>query len=223
MAVPLRLIDSHTEGEPTRVVVDGGPHLDGATMLERREELRRDWDFLRTAITAEPRASEGTVAAFLTEPVSADAAAGVVFANRAGYLGMCGHGALGVMRTLLHLGRINATNERFALDTPAGPIYATLFDDGSIEIQNVTARAFRLDVPVQVPGTGEIVGDIAYGGNWFFLVDAARAPLPEIAAGNVSRLTSLALEICAALQAHGITGEDGARIDHIELDRKSVV
>ncbi|HEV7178792.1 MAG TPA: proline racemase family protein [Candidatus Baltobacteraceae bacterium] len=216
--VPVRLIDSHTEGEPTRVLVDGGPSLRASTMIERVDELRADWDHLRTAIAAEPRAPEGAVVAFLTPPVTADAIAGVIFANRADYLSMCGHGSIGVARTLVHLGRIPDGPGRFALDTPAGAIAAELFDDASVEIRNVASRAYRLDVELDLPDVGTIAGDIAYGGNWFFLVDVAKYLAGvELGVHNAGFLTHVTQRIRDALRARGITGEDGATIDHVEL------
>ena len=208
----MRLIDSHTQGEPTRVVVEGIAHYDGATMVERRDALQRTSDHLRTAITSEPRASEGSVAAFLTPPVNADAIAGVIFANRAGYLGMCGHGAIGVVETLAYLGRIDRAACRLALDTPVGTIHAERFDDGSVEIQNVASYAHRLDVTVDVPGVGQVTGDIAYGGNWFFLVNAS-----DVRAEQIPQLTARTMLIRDALRANGVTGAHGASIDHIEL------
>lgn len=211
----LRVIDSHTEGEPTRVVTAGLPILDGAAMMERRRHLQREWDFLRTAITAEPRASEGAVAAFLIPPVAANAAVGVIFANRAGYLGMCGHASIGVVHTLAELGLVKR-GDRVTLETPVGNVCAQRFEDGSVEIQNVRSRAYRLDVTLNVPGIGHITGDIAYGGNWFFLVDAQQLGT-ELALANLSTLTTQASAIRNALRTQGIVGEGNAEIDHVEI------
>ncbi len=208
----MRLIDSHTGGEPTRVVVDGMPHLDGATMAQRRDALQRDWDHLRIAITHGADAPDGAVAAYLTSPVSADAIAGVIFADRAAYLGMCGHGSIGVVETLVHLGRLTDADRVLLLDTPAGSIRAERFDDRTVEIRNVASYAYRLGVAVDVPGIGTVIGDIAYGGNWFFLIDA-----DDVLAENMPQLMHRTLAIHAALRSQGITGEAGAEIDHVEL------
>lgn len=214
----MRVVDSHTEGEPTRVLVEGGPQLGGVTMEEKRDELQRDWDYMRTALTGEPRASEGTVAAILTEPVTQGATAGVIFANRSAYLGMCGHGTIGVARTLQHLGRIAGGAQRFSLDTPAGNVEVECFDDGSVQVRNVASYAYRLDVPLDVPQIGRITGDVAYGGNWFFLVDATKLELNlRIGLANSAELTALAKSIDGALRDQKITGENGAIIDHVEL------
>ena len=213
----LRAIDSHTEGEPTRVLIEGAPVLRGAAMAERRDELQREWNHLRTALTAEPRASEGCVAAFLTDPVTDGAVAGVIFANRAGYLQMCGHGTIGVARTLRYLGRIAAGTQRFTLDTPAGTISVQSFDDGSVEICNVVSRAYQLDVALDVPGVSPIAGDIVYGGNWFFLADVAQFANVRLELERTEELTAITKAIQAALDDQRITGEDGARIDHVEL------
>lgn len=208
----MRLIDSHTGGEPTRVVVDGMPHLDGATMAQRRDILQRDWDHLRIAITHGADAPEGTVVAYLTPPVSVDAVAGVVFADRGAYLGMCGHGSIGVVETLVHLGRLTDADRVLSLDTPVGIIRAERFDDRTVEIRNVPSYAYRLGVAVDVPGIGTVTGDIAYGGNWFFLIDT-----DDVLAENIPQLVQRTLAIHAALRLQGITGEAGAEIDHIEL------
>ena len=210
--VALRVIDSHTEGEPTRVIVEGWPALSGRTMAERREEMRRRHDHLRRAVVCEPRGHAAIVGALLTPPVSPDALAGIVFFNNATYLGMCGHGLMGVVRTLEHLGRLRPGSSRF--DTPVGVVSAELAADGSVTIENVPPRLLARDVRVEVPGAGVVAGDIAYGGNWFFLAHLDDVQLTLANAGELTRLTAA---IHAALLSAGITGDDGAEIDHIEL------
>lgn len=219
-AARLRLIDSHTAGEPTRVLVEGLAPLAGTTMLERLDDLRDRHDALRTAITAEPRASEGTVAAFLTPPERATSVAGVIFANRHGYLGMCGHGTIGTARTLAHLGRISAGTDRFALDTPAGTVYVRALGEGTFEVENVAAYAHALDVELEVAGLGTVRGDVAYGGNWFFLAPVDQPSLAARAAlglQNLPQLAELTECIDRALRTRGVTGAGGAVIDHVEL------
>src|SRR5881398_2213586 len=163
----IRVIDSHTEGEPTRVVIVGWPQPRGETMAERRDELRANYDHLRRGVVCEPRGNDAIVGALLTPPVHGDSVSGIVFFNNGTYLGMCGHGLIGVVRTLEHLGRLEPGVAQF--DTPVGTVRAELAADGSVTIENVPARCVATDVGVDVPGVGHVVGDIAWGGNWFFI------------------------------------------------------
>jgi 4-hydroxyproline epimerase len=208
----MRVIDSHTEGEPTRVVIDGWPTPAGASMAERRADLARRFDHLRSAVVREPRGHDAVVGALLTEPVEPGSAAGVIFFNNVGYLGMCGHGLIGVVRTLAHLGRLAPGSVR--IDTPAGTVGAELESDGAVTIRNVPAVCHALDLAVEVPGVGRVVGDVAYGGNWFFITQ-----LPELSLelANLEELLRVTRRILAALGENGITGAGGAAIDHIEL------
>ena len=208
----MRVVDSHTEGEPTRVVIDGWPQPAGATMAERRDDLRARFDHLRSAVVREPRGHDAVVGALLTPPVEPTSAAGVVFFNNGTYLGMCGHGLIGVVRTLEHLGRLGVGEHRF--DTPVGTVRARLDDDGSVTIENVPARLHLRDVAVQVAGYGPVIGDVAYGGNWFFITHARPAPI-DLA--HVRELTRFTQAVQDALNEAGIAGADGAAIDHIEI------
>ena len=213
IAIPdMRVVDSHTEGEPTRVVVDGWPALSANTMEDRRDELRAQYDHLRRAVVCEPRGHAAIVGALLTPPVTPGAAAGIVFFNNGTYLGMCGHGLIGVVRTLQYLGRLSPGVATF--DTPAGTVRTELADDGCVTIQNVPSRCHQLDVTVDVPGVGRVVGDVAYGGNWFFITEQ---PLGEITLSNAPALTRVTRQIQDALDAAGISRAGGAQIDHIEL------
>jgi 4-hydroxyproline epimerase len=207
----LDVVDSHTEGEPTRVVISGWPALRARDMAGRRSELDRDWSQLCRAVVCEPRGHDAVVGALLTEPVTSGAAAGVIFFNNVGTLGMCGHGLIGVVRTLAELGLIGRGD--VVVDTPVGVVTATLGEDTAVTIRNVPAYAHALDVTVDVPGLGTCVGDIAYGGNWFFLtkVDVA------LTLDHVPRLLAVTTEIARALRDRGIAGAGGAVIDHIEL------
>jgi proline racemase len=208
----IRVIDSHTEGEPTRVVLDGWPQPSGDTMAARRESMRRDAEHLRRAVICEPRGHDALVGVMLTPPTEPDSIAGVIFFNNVGYLGMCGHGTIGVVRTLEYLGRLSAGTVK--LDTPVGTVAAELDADGTVTIRNVAARCHACDVAVHVPGLGRIVGDIAYGGNWFFITHLADQPLTMARQVELSRLT---IAIMDALRDQGITGANGAEIDHVEL------
>ena len=208
----IRVIDSHTAGEPTRVVVAGGPDLGGGSMAQRLERFRARFDSFRSAVVNEPRGNDAMVGALLCEPSDPSCEAGVIFFNNVGYLGMCGHGAMGLVVTLAHLGRIGRGICR--LETPAGVVEARLGDDGRVTIRNVASFRSAAAVPVEVPGIGAIVGDIAWGGNWFFLAgDHGRT----IALDRIEELTDFTWRIRQALNASGVTGADGREIDHIEL------
>lgn len=210
--VAIRVVDSHTEGEPTRVVVGGWPQPRGDTMAERRDDLRARFDHLRRAVVCEPRGHDAIVGALLTPPISAGAIAGIVFFNNGTYLGMCGHGLIGVVKTLAHLGRLTPGDTRF--DTPVGTVSAELGADGSVTIQNVAARMHVQDVALDVPGYGRVVGDVAWGGNWFFITHADAVPVDMAHLGELMRFTQAVQD---AIRAAGITGADGGDIDHIEI------
>jgi 4-hydroxyproline epimerase len=206
------VIDSHTEGEPTRVVVSGGPELGSGSMAERLSRFREQFDGFRAGVVCEPRGSEVVVGALLLEPVQPDSAAGVIFFNDVGYLGMCGHGTIGLVTTLGYLGRIGVGRHR--IETPVGEVWATLHDDGSVSVENVESYRLFQSIDVEVPGLGTVTGDVAWGGNWFFLTPEAPCPL-EI--GNRACLLDAATSIRLALGAAGISGAGGALIDHVEL------
>ncbi len=208
----ISVVDSHTEGEPTRVVMAGWPQPGGRTMAERRADLHARWDHLRRAVVCEPRGHAALVGALLTPPVEAGSAAGVIFFNNVGYLGMCGHGLIGVVRTLAHLGRLEAGETR--IDTPVGTVGALLGGDGSVTIRNVPAACHARDVAVDVPGVGRVVGDVAWGGNWFFITHLADC---RVTLGNLEELGRVTRAILAALRAQGVTGARGEEIDHVEL------
>ena len=208
----MRVVDSHTEGEPTRVVIDGWPQPQGATMAERLAFMREKQDHLRTAVVCEPRGHDAVVGALLTPPVEQGSAAGIVFFNNGTYLGMCGHGLIGVVRTLQHLGRLDAGAARF--DTPVGTVSAELAADGTVTIENVPAYVHARDVRVDVPGYGRVEGDVAWGGNWFFITHADQVPVEMARVGDLTRFT---LAIQDALRANGLTGANGGDIDHIEI------
>jgi 4-hydroxyproline epimerase len=207
----LRIIDSHTGGEPTRVVISGGPDLGAGTMAGKAEILRRDHDWLRSSVCNEPRGHEAMVGALLCEAHEPDCLCGVIFFNNVSNLGMCIHGTIGVMTTLASMGRITAGAHR--LDTPVGVVTATLHDDGRVEVENVPSRRTARAVSVEVPGWGTVTGDVAWGGNWFFLIDCQG---PEVRPENISALTDFTWAVRQALEAAGVTGDDGGCVDHIE-------
>ena len=208
----ISVIDSHTEGEPTRVVMSGWETPAGRTMIERRENLRTHYDHLRRAVIGEPRGHDAIVGALLTPPVNASSIAGVIFFDDAGYLGMCGHGTIGVVRTLEFAGRLKTGTT--ALDTPVGTVGAALAEDGSVVIENVPAYCHAQDIALDVPGIGRVVGDVAYGGNWFFVTEL---PGERIDLARASHLLGQTRRIRDELKARGVTGSSGAEIDHIEI------
>ena len=217
MPTTIRVIDSHTEGEPTRVVVDGWPQPHGATMAERRDDLRARFDHLRRAVVCEPRGHDAIVGALLTPPVHTDSVAGIVFFNNETYLGMCGHGLIGVVRTMEFLGRLAPGAARF--DTPVGTVSAELASDGSVTIENIAASLHARDVEVSVPGFGRVVGDVAWGGNWFFITHAENVPVNMSHLHELHRFTTA---IQHAITAQGIAGAGGGAIDHIEISAPPV-
>lgn len=208
----VEFVDSHTAGEPTRLVVAGGPFLGEGALPERLRRLAAEHDDFRSAVVNEPRGSDVLVGALLVEPTDRDCAAGVIFFNNVGYLGMCGHGTIGVVKTLAHLGRIQPGTHR--IETPAGRVRAILRTDGRVTVENIVSYRYRKDVKLDVPGFGTVCGDVAWGGNWFFLVDSAPV---DLIVGNCDKLIEFAWAIRCALNRCNVTGADDAEIDHVEL------
>ena len=208
----MRVIDSHTEGEPTRVIIEGGPDLGAGSMRARIARFADEFDHVRKMAILEPRGSDAIVGALLCEPTQDDCAAGVLFFNNRGYLGMCGHGSIGVAVTLAYLGRIGLGESK--LETPVGVVTVNLIDENTVTVENVASYRYRRDVSVDVPELGVVTGDIAWGGNWFFL--CKESPFP-INLDNERALTDAALKVQNALWNQGITGRDDGEIDHIEF------
>jgi 4-hydroxyproline epimerase len=203
----ISVIDSHTGGEPTRVVLDGGPDLGGGPLAQRRERFRQEFDRFRSAIVNEPRGSDVMVGALLVEPEDQTCAAGVIFFNNVGYLGMCGHGTIGLIVTLAHLGRIQPGEHR--IETPAGVVTATLHPNGEVSVANVPSWRAKKAAAVNVPDWGPVAGDVAWGGNWFFLVEDHGQ---ELALSNVEALTDFTWRVRQAVNAQGFP-----EVDHVEL------
>ena len=208
----IRVIDSHTGGEPTRIIVEGGPDLGSGPMRERLNIFRERFDDLRSAVMNEPRGSNVLVGGLLCKPTDPTSAAGIIFFNNAGYLHMCGHGTIGLMVTLRWMKQLGPGSYR--IETPVGVVTATLQDDHRVSVQNVSSYRSRKSVVVEVPGHGPVTGDISWGGNWFFLVSDHGQ---DLQLANWKELSELTLKIRDALAKNGITGADGGEIDHIEL------
>lgn len=210
------IIDSHTGGEPTRVVLAGFPDLGVGSVAERALRLRREHDRWRRAIVCEPRGSDHLVGALLLPPSTPDCCTGVIFFNNSSTLGMCGHGAIGVIHSLAHLGRIGPGRHR--LDTPVGVVEAELHGDGRVSIGNVESYRLLRDVRVETTDFGNASGDVAWGGNWFYITPDARWPLRI---EHWRELTAQSAAIARALFDAGIRGKDGAVVDHVEFSAPS--
>jgi 4-hydroxyproline epimerase len=208
----MRVVDSHTAGEPTRVIVEGGPELGAGPVAERRERFRRDLDRFRSVIVSEPRGSDTLVGALLGNPVDPDCAASVIFFNNAGYLDVSGHGMIGLVATLDYLGRLRTGQHK--IETPVGIVSTELHTSGDISVQGVPSYRHKKAVSVDVDGFGTFVGDIAWGGDWFFLVSEHHE---ELELSRSERLTDVTRAIRQALWRNGITGADNHEIDHIAL------
>lgn len=220
-------IDSHTAGEPTRIVTGGLPEIEGATMVEKREALRRDHDHLRRGLVLEPRGHDAIIVAYLMEPCAAGADLGVVFANDAGYLGMCGHGAIGVATVAVTTGQVKAVEgiTEVVLDTPAGIVRCRVrVENGkvrSVAITNVPSFLFRQRATVDVHGFGKVAADIAWGGNWFAFVEAEQLGL-RVGKGSLRVLLDAAMAVREALVREGVRGVHPDRgveeiVDHVKL------
>ena len=208
----VRVVDSHTGGEPTRIVVEGGPDLGNGSLAERRRLFMEKHDEFRTAVALEPRGSDVLVGGLLCEPAEKECCAGVIFFNNVGVLNMCGHGTIGLAVTLVHLDLIG--KGKHLLDTPVGVVGFEYLGGGRVSMENVPSYRHAKDVTVEVADHGPVTGDIAWGGNWFFLVGEHGK---DIDSRNVNQLTDFTLRIRAALEREGITGAEEGLIDHIEL------
>ena len=214
----VKVIDSHTGGEPTRLVVSGGPDLGDGGLAERLQYFRSEYDTFRSAVVNEPRGSDVIVGGLLCEPLDPGCAAGVIFFNNVGYLGMCGHGTIGLIATLAYMNRITPGTHR--IETPVGIVSALLHESGEVTVNNVASYRSAANVRVSVPNYGDVCGDVAWGGNWFFLV---RDHDMELTLNHVDELTSFTWAIRTALRDCSITGDDGREIDHVELFSSSQI
>jgi 4-hydroxyproline epimerase len=207
----IQVIDSHTAGEPTRVVLSGGPDLGTGPLADRAARFRKDHDAFRRLVANEPRGTDILVGALLVPAHEPGCTAGVIFFNNVGVIGMCGHGTIGLAHTLAHLGRIKPGDHK--IDTPVGPVTATLHPDRRVTVTNVPSYRYKKAVTLDVPDVGSVSGGIAWGGNWFFLADTHE----RIDVANVARLTQFTWAIRHTLEANHVTGENAGHIDHIEL------
>ncbi|WP_299987759.1 proline racemase family protein [uncultured Ruegeria sp.] len=212
----MHVIDSHTGGMPTRVILDGGPDLGSGSVAERANRLAAEQEEFYKSILLEPRGQPGMVGALLVEPENPACATGVIYFDADAVLGMCGHGTIGLGVTLAHLGRIDIGMHR--IETPAGEVAINLKDPNTVEVTNVESRRVRHAVTVDTEGFGPVTGDVAYGGNWFFIVDPSPAPVES---ENIRSLTDFAIAIREACIAQQIGGENGEPVDHVILQGRS--
>jgi 4-hydroxyproline epimerase len=208
----IQVIDSHTGGEPTRLIIGGGPDLGGGSLAERRDRFRLLHDEIRSAVVNEPRGSDVVVGGLLCEPIDATCVAGVIFFNNVGYLNMCGHGTIGLIATLAHLGHIGPGSHR--IETPVGVVETELLESAEVVLTNVPSYRWQKGVELRVEGYGKVRGDVAWGGNWFFLIEEHGLRLEP---SNVDRLIEFTSRVRQALRVNGVTGEEDAEIDHVEL------
>ncbi|NOD34559.1 MULTISPECIES: proline racemase family protein [unclassified Ruegeria] len=212
----MHVIDSHTGGMPTRVILDGGPDLGSGPLAERARLLATEHEAFYKSVLLEPRGQPGMVGALLVPPEDPNCETGVIYFDADAVLGMCGHGTIGLGVTLAHLGRITPGTHR--IETPAGLISVELLDANTVRVTNIESRRVRASVSIEVEGHGQVTGDLAYGGNWFFIVD----PSPiAVETGNIRALTDLTIAIREACIAQGVTGENGEDVDHVILQGKS--
>ena len=206
----MHVIDSHTGGEPTRVILDGGPDLGSGPLAERAAKLATEHRGFYRSVSLEPRGQVAMVCALLVEPVDPDCVTGVIYFDAEAVLGMCGHGTIGLAVTLAHMGKIGPGKHK--IETPVGVVTVEVLDANTVTVTNVESRRTQAGVSVEVEGLGTVTGDVAYGGNWFFLVDPSPVP---VVSSNIRQLTDMTVATRAALKAQGIAGDNGGEIDHV--------
>lgn len=212
----MHVIDSHTGGEPTRVILDGGPDLGSGSLAERAQRLATEHKSFYRSLMLEPRGQPAMVGALLVEPTDPTCTSGVIYFDADAVLGMCGHGTIGLTVTLAHLGRIEIGTHR--IETPVGVVEVTMSDPNTVTVKNVESRCVQRGVQVAVEGLGTVTGNIAYGGNWFFIVDPSPIPVEH---NNIRALTEAAIATREAVIAQGAGGEQGEPIDHVIFQGKS--
>ena len=212
----MHVIDSHTGGMPTRVILDGGPDLGSGPLAERAQRLATEHEAFYKSILLEPRGQPGMVGALLVAPEDPRCETGVIYFDADAVLGMCGHGTIGLGVTLAHMGRIRPGTHR--VETPVGVVSVDLLDANTVRVTNVESRRVRAAVQIEVGGYGSITGDLAFGGNWFFIVDPSPIPVNP---GNIRALTDLTITIREACIAQGVHGENGELVDHVILQDQS--
>jgi len=194
------VIDSHTAGHPTRIVVGGLPKVRGGSVAQKRDYIKSKMDYIRTLLCNEPRGHSCMYGAFLVEPSSEDADFGVIFFSTASYDDMCGHGTIGVATVLteMNMVRREEPTTEVTFETPAGLVRVETKVVGgkvkSVSFVNVPAFLYKKDISIDVPGYGEVKGDVAFGGNWFFYVNAKEIGV-RVRSENVDALARAGIAI----------------------------
>jgi 4-hydroxyproline epimerase len=210
-------LDSHTGGEPTRLITSLPFDLGTGSVADKLSTLKAHHDDLRRTVLLEPRGSDVLVGAYLVSPADPTCQFGVIYFNNVGYLGMCGHGTIGLIASLAYLGKVQPGVIR--VETPVGVVEATLHKNeageypNKVSVQNIPAYRYLTHVPVTIDGK-TIHGDVAWGGNWFFLCHDHGL---EVNMQNLEALTEFSWRVREQFTANGITGANGAEIDHVEL------
>lgn len=210
-------LDSHTGGEPTRLITSLPFDLGAGSVADKLSTLKTDHDDLRRTVLLEPRGSDVLVGAYLVSPADPTCEFGAIFFNNVGYLGMCGHGTIGLIASLAYLGKVQPGTVR--VETPVGMVEATLHKNEAgeypnrVSVRNVPAYRHLARIPIEIDGK-TIHGDVAWGGNWFFLVHDHGL---NVNMDNLETLADFSWRVREQLTANGITGKNGAEIDHIEL------
>jgi 4-hydroxyproline epimerase len=206
----MHVIDSHTGGEPTRVILDGGPDLGSGPLAERAARLASEYREFYRSVILEPRGQVAMVCALLVPPVDPSCVTGVIYFDAEAVLGMCGHGTIGLAATLFYMGRIGTGQHR--IETPVGVVTVEVHDANTVTVTNIESRRTHQGVSVEIEGIGTVTGDIAYGGNCFFLVDPS--PIP-VTSSNIRQLTDVTVAVREALIAKGLGCQPGMPVDHV--------
>jgi 4-hydroxyproline epimerase len=215
--IRIPFLDSHTGGEPTRLITSLPFDLGTGSVADKLSTLKKDHDDLRRTVLLEPRGSDVLVGAYLVPPADPTCQFGVIYFNNVGYLGMCGHGTIGLIASLAYLGKVQPGVIR--VETPVGVVEATLHKNeageypNKVSVKNIPAYRHLTHVPVTVDGK-TIHGDVAWGGNWFFLCHDHGL---EVNMQNLEALTDFSWRVREQFTSNGITGANGAEIDHVEL------
>ncbi|MBI3169454.1 MAG: proline racemase family protein [Chloroflexi bacterium] len=221
-------LDSHTGGEPTRLIQTLPFDLGTGSVAEKLSTLKKNHDDLRRTVLLEPRGSDVLVGAYLVPPADPTCQFGVIYFNNVGYLGMCGHGTIGLIASLAYLGKIQPGMIR--VETPVGVVEATLHSSplpplgeglgvrvgeypNKVSVKNIPAYRHLHHIPIEIDGK-TVHGDVAWGGNWFFLVHDHGM---DVNMSNLEALTDFSWRVREQLTANGITGANGAEVDHVEL------
>ena len=208
----MKIVDSHTEGEPTRTIFDAGLDLGSGSLAEKAGVFEKNYRDFCGSVLKEPRGNDAYVGALVVDSEESDCAAGVIFFNTVQNLGMCGHGTIGLSATMAYMGLIKPGHHKF--ETPVGKVAINLKTPNRVSVTNIESYRLLKNILIEIPSYGPLTGDVAWGGNWFFLVK--ESPI-DIKLENFRELTDLSLQIRNALEIKGITGTQGAWIDHIEL------